>query len=67
MDLTGPQSYKKIPAKNSTLCWKRPIREAKIGQVTDLIGRFQHRVKLCTGMMFIGSDPVNFSKVETVA
>ena len=52
-----PNPINKSPEKNLTLRWNRPFREAKIGHGTDLIGQFQHSVKLNGGILFVGLGP----------
>ena len=53
----GLNPINKIPANNLTLCWNWPIRETKIGHVTDLIGQFQHWFKFYAGILFKWSCP----------
>ena len=53
--------------KNLTLCCNWPIREAKIGPMTDLSGQFQHIVKFYARILFIGSGLGSCSKIQLSA
>ena len=46
-----------LSEQNSTLLQNLSIRDAKIGHVANLIGRFQNRVKFYAENSFIGSGP----------
>ena len=57
------------PIKNSSIDFDStleywPIREAKIGHVTGLIGKFQQRVKFNAGILFIGLDAGQFQRIS---
>ena len=46
-----------IPAKILSLCRNWPIKEDKIGHVTNLIGQCQRRVKLANRILFMELGP----------
>ena len=44
-----------------------PIREAKMRHMTDLIGQFQHWIKLYAGILFIGIGPGVYYFLEVLS
>ena len=57
----GPDPIKHSSVEFDSTLENWAVREAKISHVTDLIGPFQHSVKLYAEILFIRSDPIGVS------
>ena len=57
MNAPGPDPIKHSSVELDSTLENWPIREAKIRHVTDLMVWFQHWVKCCAGIFYMGSGP----------